>query len=443
MGFTSLAATTRLGSGRTAGTNEFVPLSVGAQSSADALAGMSSIRKKMNSNFAIAAAVDPAPQLGRYLKQGVTQMNWADPQRPDPPNRDPLVSPAIIEATKQALDSGKTFYTSPTGLLELRQAIAKKLRTYNSIRADPEKEIIITPGSDMGLYYAIRVLLSEGDEVLNPDPSYGCNFKDVVLCGARSISVPLRESAAFDFNFDEFEKRVTSRTKAIILTHPNNPTAKVYSKDSLERLSVFAIKHDLFVVADHAFEGAVFDGKEFVTIAALPGMWERTISVFSTSKGLGLSGYRVGYNVACSEIMSVMYGSAVNVLGATNTFAQYGALAGIADDGRGQRFNSIFDRRRKRAFSLLNAVPGVRCLLPESGFMMWVNISELGTSREIVEFLIQDAKVIVNSGTSYGREGEGFVRIILGSLASEAAFDDALGRIVKSLTKLAEQKLCA
>jgi len=439
----SLAATTRANLGQAAEPTQ--PQASAAESSGSAtLTNMSGIRKRMNPNFAAAAAADSAPGMTKYFKEGVTQMNWADPQRADPPLQDPLVSPAIIAATIRALESGKTSYTFPSGLLELREAIARKLQSFNGIKADPEREIIVTPGSDMGLYYAIRVLLSDGDEVLNPDPSYPNNIKDVTLCGATSVSVPLRETEGFDLNLDEFEKRLSNKTKAIILTHPNNPTTKVYSRDSLEKLSKFAIKHDLFVVADHAFEGAVFDGREFVTPATLPGMWERTISVFSTSKGLGLSGYRVGYNVACSEIMSVMYGSAVNVLGATNTFAQYGAIAGIIDDGPGQRFNAIFDQRRKRAFRLLNEVPGVRCLLPESGFMIWVNTSRLGTSREIVDFLIRDAKVMVTSGSGFGKEGEGFIRIILGSLASECAcFNDALERIVKSLAKLAEEKLQA
>ena len=173
-------------------------------------------------------------------------------------------------------------------------------------------------------------------------------------------------------------------------------------------------------------------------------MWERTISVFSTSKGLGLSGYRVGYNVACPEIMSVMYGSAVNVLGATNTFAQYGAIPGIIDDGPGQRFNAIFDERRKRAYQMLNEVPGVSCLLPESGFMIWVNISRLGTTKEIIDFLIRDAKIMVSGGSGFGKGSEGFIRIILGSLATECGcFNDALDRIVTSLTSLAGEKLRA
>ncbi len=405
---------------------------------------LSGVHKKMNPNFAAAATADFAPGMTKHFEEGVMRMNWADPQRADPPVRDALVSPAVIAATIRALESGKTHYTYPTGLLELREAIATKLKNFNGIKADPEREIIVTPGSDMGLYYAIRVLLSNGDEVLNPDPSYPNNFKDVTLCGATSVSVPLREEDGFDLDIEEFEKRVSNKTKAIILTHPNNPTTTVYSRDSLEKLSKFAIRHDLFVVADHAFEGAVFDGREFVTPAALPGMWERTISVFSTSKGLGLSGYRVGYNVACPEIMSVMYGSAVNVLGATNTFAQYGAIAGIVEDGPGQRFNAIFDERRKRAYRMLNEVPGVRCQLPESGFMIWVNISKLGTTREIIDFLIQDANVMVSGGRGFGKESEGFIRIILGSLAIECAcFNDALDRVVTSLSKLAAEKLRA
>ncbi|MDX1405817.1 MAG: pyridoxal phosphate-dependent aminotransferase, partial [Woeseiaceae bacterium] len=421
----SLAATTRASLGQDA--ESMQPAAGNTQlSDTTPLTELSGIQRKMNPHFASAASADFARGMTNHFENGVMRMNWADPQRADPPVQDALVSPDIIKATIRALETGKTHYTFPSGLLELRETIARKLQDFNGIKADPEREIIVTPGSDMGLYYAIRVLVSEGDEVLNPDPSYPNNFKDVMLCGATSVSVPLREEDGFDLNIDEFEKRVSNKTKAIVLTHPNNPTTKVYSRESLEKLSKFAIEHDLFVVVDQAFEGAVFDGKEFVTPAALPGMWERTISVFSTSKGLGLSGYRVGYNVACADIMSVMYGSAVNVLGATNTFAQYGAVAGIAEDGPGQRFNAIFDERRKRAFRMLNEVPGVRCQLPESGFMIWVNISRLGTTREIVDYLIRDAQIMVSGGSGYGEQSEGFIRVILGSLATECeCFNDA------------------
>jgi aspartate/methionine/tyrosine aminotransferase len=389
-----------------------------------------SIRDRMNPSFARVGKID-FPAFLELVEGGRTLMGWADPFYPDP-----CLPDGVIEATKRALDTGKTHYTLPIGLRELRRVVARKVGAYNHLTADPDLNVIITPGSDIGLYFAMLVLIAPGDEVLNPDPSYQSNAKNTQLMGAISVPVPLHSSRGFQLDIEEFEKRVTNRTKLIVLTQPNNPTSTVYRREQLEKLAEFAIAHDLFVVADHAFESTIFDGREFVTIASLPGMWERTISVFSTSKGMGMSGFRVGYNVACDEIMSVMHSTAVNVLGATNTFAQYGAIAAFEDDAFVEDFNRIYERRRRDAFDILNAIPGATCLLPESGFMIWLNIAALGSSKEVAHFLTEEARIIVNPGSSYGQFGEGYLRIMLGSLREEGAFQDAMARIAASLRKL-------
>lgn len=392
------------------------------------------ILARMNPAFANVRRIDFGETM-RLTRQGLTMMGWADPFYPDP-----CLPAHVIEATKAALDEGKTHYTVPVGSLDLRRAIVGKLKTYNGLTVDPETEMVITPGSDTGLYYAMQVLIAPGDEVLNPEPSYGSNHVNTLLMGATSVQVPLRESAGYQLDVEDLEARLSPRTKAIVLTQPNNPTGTVHSRETLEALARFAIANDLFVVADHAFESTVFDGRELVTIAALPGMWERTISVFSTSKGMGMSGYRIGYNVACAPIMTVMHSAAVNVMGAPNSFAQAGAIAAFANDAFIEDFTRVFDGRRKVAFERLNAVAGVRCLMPEAGFMIWVNVAALGASKDVVRHLIEDARVIVGSGAGYGPSGEGYIRIMLGSLRDEAAFEDALDRIVAALGRLAARR---
>ena len=366
-------------------------------------------------------------------------MGWADPFYPDP-----SVPEHVLEATIKALKTWGAHYTLPIGLLELRQAIARKLWDFNNIKADPQKEIIVTPGSDMGLYYAMRPFITSGagQEIMIPEPSYANNFGNATLLGAKTVSVPLKEEEGFQLNIDEFEKRVSDRTKLIVLTHPNNPTTTVYSRENMEALSRFVIKHDLMIVVDQAFERTVFDNREFISMATLPGMKDRTVTVCSISKSMGLSGFRVGYIHACEQIIRPMYGGAVNILGATNTAAQYGAIAALDNNGFIEDYNRIYDVRRKLAFRLLNEIRGVSSQLPESGFMAWLNVSALGSGNEVTRFLAEDAKVRVSPGNQYGTTGQGagYLRIVLGALKNQESFEDALERIASSLRKLSKQK---
>ena len=225
----------------------------------------------------------------------------------------------------------------------------------------------------------------------------------------------------------------------LLLTHPNNPTTTVFSRSNLERLSQFVIKHDLVVVIDQVFESTVFDDREFVTLASLPGMRERCVTVFSTSKSMSLCGFRVAYNVACEDIMRVMHSSAVYILGATNTFAQAGVLAALRNDGFVDEFNQIFDLRRKAAYKAFNAIPGVHCLMPEATFLIWLNISQLGTSAEIGKYMREQAKVAVSIGSNYGKHGEGYVRLNI-AILDEIKFNHSLSQITLALTQLAAKQ---
>ncbi|MHB1393028.1 MAG: pyridoxal phosphate-dependent aminotransferase [Clostridia bacterium] len=397
---------------------------------------MKSIREKMDPKFAVLKG-GLFDNFKRLEDSGVLLMGWADPFAPDP-----AIPEHIKEATIKAIMEGNSHYTLPTGDFRLREAIAKKLKDYNGLKVNPNKEIIVTPGSDTGLYYAMRPFIDpkKEDEVLIPDPSYPSNFRNVELMGGIPVRVPLKEEKGYQLEIEEFRKRATPNTKMILLTNPNNPTTTVLGRKSLEDLAAFTIEKDLVVVVDQAFEDIIYDSREFVALASLEGMWERTVTVFSISKGMGLSGYRIGYNVACEEAMDVFYGGAVNILGAANTAATAGAIAGFEDYSFIEEYKKIYDRRRKRAFEVFNSIPGVSCLMPESGFLAWVNISKLGSSSEIAQYLIEDAKVGVNPGNEYGERGEGYFRIVLGTFKEDEKFLCALDRIKVSLTKLAREK---
>ena len=368
-------------------------------------------------------------------KAGVALMGWADPFMPDYslPKR---VEKAMIDAV---LRPSAPHYTAPIGNVDLKIQLAKKLRSFNNLEVDPERNILITPGSDSGLYFSILPFIEDGDEVMIPSPSYPNNNLNIEIMGGKVVPVPLVAENEFQINIAEFERRVSDKTKMVILTHPNNPTTTVFNKKSLLDLASFVIKHDLILVCDQAFEDFTYEN-EMITPASIDGMFKRTITVFSFSKGMGLSGFRVGYIVCDDKIMDSMFANAVAVLGATNTACQQAVLAALEDNSFIEEFRVAFDYRRKAAFEILNSIPNVSMQLPQSGFLCWVDISKLGGSSEIVQYLLKEAKVSVNDGVNYGAGGEGHLRVVLGVYKDNQKVVDALTRIKEALIKWQEKK---
>lgn len=402
------------------------------------------IKDKMNLAFAalqggLFTAVTKADVGSAYndlQKQGVSMMGWADPFYPDP-----SIPQHLLDAAVNRLKDGfPSHYTMPIGNQDLKNEIAKKLRQENGLDVNPERNIIITPGSDSGLLYAMMPFISPGDEVLVPDPSYPSNFLNAQLLGGVTVPVPLDEKNGYRIDISVFEERVTERTKMVLLTNPNNPTTTVFLREDLERLAAFILKHNLVCVVDQAFESTIFDGRKMVTFAALPGMWERTVTVFSISKGMGLSGFRVGYLVADDYIMDVLFGGAVNVLGATNTLSQFVAIEAFRNNSFVNDYNAKHDFRRKYAYQAFSTVPGVSMQIPESGFMAWIDVSRLGDSSEIVSYLIREAKVACNDGKAYGEQGKGHLRLIIGCYWDDEKAISAIDRMCDALRKLAHEK---
>ena len=403
-----------------------------------------SIHDKMNPGFrslqgglfAAVSKADVGNVADEMIKKGVDMLSWADPFMPDAVLPEKLKRRAIA-----AIESGEAVhYTTPIGSHDLKVAIAEKLRSFNGFEVDPDRNILITPGSDSGLLFAMMPFITPGDEVLVPDPSYPSNFLNPTLLGGKAVSVPLKEDEGFALDLDAFEKAVTPRTKMVLLTNPNNPTGTVFGREELTRLSEFIIRHDLVLVVDQAFEDSVFDGREMVSMAALPGMWERTVSVFSISKGMGLSGFRVGYVVCDDHVLDVMYGCAVNVIGATNTTFQLAAIEAFRDSAFVDEYREQFDRRRKKVYELLGDIPGVRMQLPQATFLTWLDVRELGTAPEVAAYLLEHARVFVNDGTSYGQQGAGHLRIVHGCFADENRVYAAMERIRAALIQLGKEK---
>ena len=396
------------------------------------------IREKMIPSFAKAqgglfAQVEKADVGASYQemeKQGIALMGWADPFMPDRSMPD-FVEEALVKAIRS--DSAP-HYTAPIGNPQLKELIAEKLEKQNGLKVDAQRNILITPGSDSGLYFALVPFIADGDEVMIPSPSYPNNYLDIETMGGKIVEICLHEEDGYQLDIEQMKDKLTDKTKLVLLTHPNNPTTTVYNRKSLQGLRDFIVENDLILVVDQAFEDFTYEN-EMITPAAMDGMFERTVTVFSFSKGMGLSGLRVGYIVAHDQIMDAMYANAVGVIGATSTAAQIAVMEALKHPEFMKTFENAYEYRRHQAYEILNAVPGVHVALPESGFMCWVDVSKLGSSSDIVSYLVKEAKVSVNDGVNYGPGGAGHLRIILGVYKDDQRVVDALNRIASALKK--------
>lgn len=360
----------------------------------------------------------------------VAMMCWADPFSPGDRTPD-----HVREAAIASLRDGGQHYTLPIGDRALRVEIAAKLKRVNGLVVDPDRNITVSGGSDGLLHYAMRPFLEPGarNEILTPVPSYVSNFEIGPLAGGVTVPVPTHEEDDHDLRIEEFEKRVTPRTKIILITNPNNPTSTVYSRRALEQLAAFARKHDLIVVSDQSFEDLVFDGREMTDIAGLPGMAERTILICSLSKGMALCGYRVGYVVASEEVTDVLHSCAVQFIGAPNTAAQAAAVAALREPEFMEDYRQEYMARAEAVCEVLDGVPRLPYVRPQSAFFVWIDVSAYGDAREVARYLAENAAVVPTEGDEFGSAGH--IRLIYGAFADRQRCLDAVERLGDALRR--------
>ena len=386
--------------------------------------------------FSTVTKADVGEGAGKLIERGVDIMAWADPFFPDP-----SIPPSVQAAMTAAIQEGfPSHYSMPIGRAELRRAAAEKIRRQTGLTIDPSRNVMITPGSDAGLLYAMMPFIEPGVEVLTPEPSYPNNFLNPKLLGGVTVPVPLYAEDNYQLRLDELASRLTDRTRMIVLCHPNNPTTTVFRRENLEELARFVVDNDLILVCDQAFEDHIYDDIEFVAPATLPGMWERTLTVCSVSKGLGLSGFRIAYIYGDDHIIDALYGGAVNVVGAAATVTSVGAVEALNDPDLLPGLYTKLERRRRSAFEHLGSIPGVSMRPAESGILSWLNISRLGSSDQIVAYLLEHANVLVNGGSQYGEHGEGYIRLVSACFADDERAAGAFTRIRNALTRLAAEK---
>lgn len=387
-------------------------------------------RKYMDPMYVPMTAESDSFAFQMSLKEKPAEMNWADPFRPDD-----VVPEHVKKAVIENLNSMAAHYTFPVGDAELRREVAKRVEKINGLKVDPDKNITISCGSDNLFAFVMRPFLIPGqaNEVMMPIPSYAHNFAVPPLIGGVSVEVPTYAEDNYDLRIEEFEKRVTDKTRMVIITNPNNPTSTVYKRETLEKLADFVIRHDLIMVVDQAFEDTTFDGHPMTNIAALPGMAERTIILGSLSKGMALCGFRVAYVVAPEVISRVFQSSAVLFLGAPNTMAQAGAVAALKDPSFMEAYRQEYMARAKILGDILRTIPHISFDEPESSFFFWIDTSYYGTDQEVVEYLAQEAGVLVSGGSMC--KDPTHIRLIYGALRDRDACVAAVERIKAALER--------
>ena len=318
----------------------------------------------------------------------------------------------IKKAADQAIEEGKVHYTSNFGLMELRQAIAEKLKRENHVDYKAT-EVLVTVGLSEAVFAVLAALLEEGDELLVPDPVW-LNYINVPnLLGAKAVTYSLKEDNGYQMDLDEVRSKITPKTRGIVIVTPNNPTGGVLEEDVLKELAEIAKANDLMVIADEIYERLVYDGAEHVSIASLPGMKERTFTMNGMSKAYAMDGWRLGYVAAPEEYITVMNKFHQHNTTCAPNFVQVAGIAALTQEkDEVQKMVAEYQRRRDYAVQAINAIDGISCLCPKGAFYIFINCKQLGkTSAELSQYFLEQAKVALVPGDVFGPGGEGYLRM--------------------------------
>jgi len=340
----------------------------------------------------------------------------------------------IKEAAKAALDAGIVHYGDLQGLGPLREALAERYTRDNGVSYSAS-EILITCGVTQAAYAAFMGALDEGDEVIVMEPFYPQHHGKILLAGGKVVTVPMaRENGRYFPDPERIEAAITPRTRMLVLINPANPCGTVCTRAELEAVARVVEQHDLLVLSDEVYEFITFDDNQHVTFASLPGMRERTITVNAFTKAYAMDGWRIGYAAAPAHMIADMRRLNMNVTTHPCVFAQEGALAAVVSSQDCVRELVAEDReRRDVVVQRLNTMPGVRCAVPQGTIYAFPDISELGMrSDDVARLILEQAHVAVESGSFYGVQGEGHLRLCFGS-EPIARVREAMDRIERAL----------
>ncbi len=362
---------------------------------------------------AIRSMFDKAATMDNVISMGIGEPDMATPE-------------PICQAAFEALKSGKTHYTTNAGAIECRRAIAEH-NTIASLHYDPEREIVATPGGMGALSLFLSVVVNAGDEVLIQDPQWLNYVGQVEYVDGTAVRVPTRAEKGFALEADEIEKRITPKTKLLMLNSPNNPTGCVVPLPMLEAIADVVKRHDLLVVSDEVYN-TLYYGERPVSISELPGMKERTVVINSMSKAFAMTGWRLGYAAGPEIIIDKMVKAQENMTSCANSGAQFAAAYAYEHPEFTAGLRDIFSKRRSLILSLLDRIDGITYSVPTGAFYVFPYIGAFGlSSAEFCNRLLDEQHVVCIPGSAFGACGEGDMRMAY--TCSEDNIVEAIRRI--------------
>jgi aspartate/methionine/tyrosine aminotransferase len=343
----------------------------------------------------------------------------------------------IKEAAKRALERGMVHYTPNMGVMELRQAVAESLQEYKRVSYDPSSEIMITAGGQEAMYLSLMAILEPGDEVLVPDPGFSQFTSCVRLAGGIPVHYPLllRDNSSPDVKSAEI--LLSSRTRAIIVNSPHNPTGGVMTRRQMEQVSRFADKYELLLFSDEAYDRILFDDSDFCSPASLGGMREKTVIWGSLSKTYAMTGWRIGYLAGPAEVLTGAVKVQQNVMLSLCSFAQMGAVAALRGSQECvKKMVAEFARRRRVILEGISQAPGLVCeTMPKGAFYVFVKHDVPGlTSSSLADYFLEKGGVAVVPGHTFGARGEGHVRISYATSLEDC--QEGVERIIRCMKEL-------
>ncbi len=339
----------------------------------------------------------------------------------------------IIDAAKESLDKGKTFYTSNQGLPSLRKRISKYLQDRFAVDYNSD-EMILTAGSSQGILAALMAIINPGDEIIVTEPTYICYIPDIEMCGGKAVVIPLKAENSFKLTKEELAAHITPKTKAVFLSFPNNPTGAIMTREDLKEIAPLILDNDLYVISDEIYAELTY-GRKHCSIASLPGFKERTILINGFSKAFAMTGWRLGFVCAPKEILDQILKIQQYMTLSAPTVAQYAAKVALDDCIPDvERMCAEYNNRREYLLSSFKEL-GIKCFDAEGAFYLFPCIKKYGlSSRDFCLKLLNDYNVLVVPGTAFGDSGEGYVRIsYAASMDRLKFFIDALRRLNKEL----------
>jgi len=336
----------------------------------------------------------------RAAGQDVLDFSAGQPDFPTPE--------VVKQAGKEAIDADKTRYTLNQGIAELRAAIAERLRSDLDLDYATD-QILVSPGAKASLYFAAMALFDPGDEVLVPSPYWVSYPEQIRLAAATPVFITCSEDRGFKLDPEQVERRITPRTKALLLNYPSNPTGACYSREELKPLAELAVRHRIWIIADEIYSRLLFDGRQFTSIAQIdPEVRSRTVLIDGMSKTYSMTGWRIGYAAGPAEVIAGMARVQSHSTSNAASISQWASVEALKVPGAEiQRRAQEFEQRRNALFGGLREIPGVTCVEPEGSFYAFPNLSgcfndAVGDGQRMAEYLLREARVAVVPGEAFG-----------------------------------------